>query len=285
VPTVDLPLTTSAEPLLAATTTEVRDPHRNGGFDPQPGVARLTHAEQARTLVHGHGGAMLSTVARKPEGFPFGSLVTYLADDQGNPWLLISAMAEHTANALADQRASVLVAATPPADTDPLASGRVTLIGTLHQTDPTNDLRAEFLTRHPGARSYVDFPDFMWWTLRVESVRYVGGFGRMSWVDAGEYATSLPDPIAPAAHGICAHMNADHADAHPVLLNFFLRRTDIVSAHMTGVDRLGCDLDAKTATASYPLRLPFRNPANDATDVRNELVAMLNQARLSETQT
>jgi hypothetical protein len=41
-------------------------------------------------------------------------------------------------------------------------------------------------------------------------------------------------------------MNEDHEDTHAPLLNFFLERSDVRSAVMTGVDRLGCDFDAIT---------------------------------------
>ena len=57
-----------------------------------------------------------------------------------------------------------------------------------------------------------------------ESIRYVGGYGRMSWVDAAGYADAEPDPLADAAAGIIEHMNADHAEAQ-VLFCRHLART------------------------------------------------------------
>jgi heme iron utilization protein len=154
----------------------------------------LTHAERVRTLVHDAGRATLCTIARDPAGFPFGSLVSVHIDETGTPWVLISTMAEHTANAATDNRVSMLIAEDAPGGTDPLALGRVTLLGTLTQQEPSTEVREAFLSRHPGARFYVDFPDFSFWALTVTALRYVGGFGRMSWVDAPDYYEAGPDP-------------------------------------------------------------------------------------------
>ena len=273
---------TSSPAAAAATATPTPtafDPHRDGGMDLQPGVARPSHAERVRTLVHGAGSALLSTIARDPAGYPFGSLVTFLVDTDGSPWVLVSTMAEHTRNAQNDPRASVLVTEQAPGGVDPLAVGRVSLVGDLTAQTPTAELRAAFLERHPGARVYVDFPDFGWWKLDVQAIRYVGGFGRMSWVETGEYAVAEPDPIAPFADGIVAHMNADHAASHVMLIHHVVGRTDVTSAVMTGVDRLGCDLDAQSPRGTLPLRLPFPSPVTSAEAVRSTLVSMLQETR------
>ncbi|MEW6279017.1 MAG: pyridoxamine 5'-phosphate oxidase family protein, partial [Candidatus Eremiobacterota bacterium] len=66
----------------------------------------LTHAERARTLAEMCGQACLSTLAVDPEGTPYGSLVLYAPDPDGQPILLLSALAEHTANLGRDPRAS-----------------------------------------------------------------------------------------------------------------------------------------------------------------------------------
>lgn len=267
------------EPNTVELNTLSFDPHRDGGFDPQPGVARLTHADQARTLAGGSGRGMLSTIAREPQGYPFGSLVTYLADEGGDPWVLISTMAEHTRNALLDPRASLMISEEAPAGVDPLALARLSLVGMLIQATPTPEFRDQFLERHPGTRVYVDFPDFSWWRLNIVAIRYVGGFGRMSWVEPSDYASAIADPIAGAAQGICDHMNEDHADAQVDLIRHYLDRPDITSAHMVSVDRLGCDFDTVSPSGSHPLRLPFPEPVNDSLAVRKTFVAMLHSIK------
>jgi heme iron utilization protein len=256
------------------------DPHRNGGVDLQPGIAAPSHAEYARTLVEQSGRATLSTIARDPSGYPFGSLVTYAPDDTGAPWMLISSMAEHTQNALVDMRASIMIAEQAVGDVDPLSLGRVSLIGVLVCDDPTTAMCDSFVERHPGAKVYLDFSDFSWWRLEVVVVRYVGGFGRMSWVDLGDYSNARPDPIAPSAVDICAHMNADHAEAQLALLKHFNARPDLIRAVMTSVDRFGCEFTSETPNGSLALRLAFPKPVNSSGEVRQTLISMLREAQL-----
>src|SRR5207245_2266130 len=74
----------------------------------------------------------LATVSRKQPGFPFGSLMPYGLDDQGRPIFLISSMAMHTQNLQADPRASLLIAQLE-ANSDPLGSSRITLIGNVQR--------------------------------------------------------------------------------------------------------------------------------------------------------
>src|SRR5678815_5950282 len=74
----------------------------------------------------------LCTLALEPQGYPYGSFVT-VAFDNGDPVFLISGLAEHTKNLERDHRASLLVAESG-AD-DPLANGRVTLLGPCTRID------------------------------------------------------------------------------------------------------------------------------------------------------
>jgi len=69
-------------------------------------------AERVRTLVHVGRVGSLSTLSRKQEGFPFGSVMPYGLDDAGHPIFLISTMAMHTQNLQAEPRASLLITPT-----------------------------------------------------------------------------------------------------------------------------------------------------------------------------
>lgn len=53
---------------------------------------------------------------------------------------------------------------------------------------------ALYAAGHPTA-FYVRFDDYSAYRLQVEAIRYVGGFGRMSWVTAADYAAAEPDPL------------------------------------------------------------------------------------------
>jgi putative heme iron utilization protein len=236
-----------------------------------------THAERARTLVARIPTGTLCTLALEPEGYPYGSFVT-VAFDEGNPVFLISGLAEHTKNLERDPRASLLVAESG-AD-DPLANGRVTMLGPCTRVEGDGGrARAAFLTVHPNAAYYADFRDFAFWNLRVNAVRYIGGYGRMSWISEENWQAAEADPLAPYAAGAIAHMNADHADAMVLYCKAFSKATDITSATMTGVDRYGFDMSAKTPDGPRPVRVAFPKPVRTPEDVRATLVAMAKDAR------
>jgi putative heme iron utilization protein len=240
-------------------------------------VPTPTHAERARTLVAQLATGTLCTLAVEPEGYPYGSFVT-VAFDGGNPVFLISALAEHTRNLTRDSRASLLVAESGSAD--PLANGRVTMLGPCTRVEGDADgARAAFLAAHPNSIYYADFSDFGFWKLHVESVRYIGGYGRMSWIEKGEWHAAEPDPLGPSAAGIIAHMNADHADALPLYCRAFSKATDITSATMTGIDRYGFEMSAQTNRGPRPVRLAFANTVATPENACAALIGMLRDAR------
>ena len=254
---------------------------RPSGDAPEPlydiATATPTHAELARTLVSRITTGTLCTLASEPEGYPYGSFVT-VAFDASNPVFLVSTMAEHTRNLQGDPRASLLVAET--GSSDPLANGRVTLLGPCARVDGDGgSARTAFLATHPNAAYYVDFGDFAFWRLSVESIRYIGGYGRMSWVEATDWHAAEPDPLAESAAGIIAHMNDDHADALPLYCQAFSRATDITEASMTGVDRYGFEMSVVTSEGPRPVRVAFPEPVTTSEQVRTVLVAMLKTAR------
>ena len=125
-------------------------------------VLAPSHAERCRTLASQSLSATLSTVAREPPGFPYGSLVAVAVDDVGRPLLLLSELAEHTANLHADSRASVLLTEPLGAHDQPLALGRVTILGPCAKVARAQcaGVRDAFLRQQPSAAYYVDFDDF-----------------------------------------------------------------------------------------------------------------------------
>ena len=232
---------------------------RPTGATPEPlydiNVATPTHAERARTLVTQASTGTLCSLAIEPAGHPYGSFVT-VAFDGGDPVFLLSALAEHTKNLQRDARASLLVA--EDVSDDPLANGRVTLLGSCRpvEGDPASE-RVAFLHAHPHSAYYADFRDFGFWRLGVESVRYIGGYGRMSWVEKAAWEEAEPDPLAASAAGVVTHMNADHADAMVDYCVAFSKATEVASATMTNIDRYGFEMSAVTSEGPRPVRLAF----------------------------
>lgn len=242
-----------------------------------PETTSPSHAERAMTLVANAPSGTLCTVSSaEPVGHPYGSLVTFALDGP-NPIFLVSRLAAHTQNLDKDERASLLVAES--GDFDPLANGRVTMVGACKRVEDETEIRSIFLKRHPNAEYYVDFSDFGFFRLWVESIRYIGGYGRMSWVDVSDWREAETDPLAPHASDVITHMNDDHADALVAYAKAFTRATEAEEVVMTGIDRYGFEMSVTTDKGPRPARLAFETPISTPTEARQALVALVKRAR------
>jgi heme iron utilization protein len=242
-------------------------------------VPEPTFAERARTLAWLGRTGSLATLSRRHPGHPFASVMPYAPDASGCPLMLISTMAMHTQNLEADPRASLLVTQ-PDWSGDPLAAGRLTLMGQARTVDAeqVTDARATYLARHQRAGYWVDFDDFAFWRLDVVDVYFVGGFAAMDWVTAADYAAAQPDPLADAAAGIVEHMNRDHADALIAYARHFAGEA-ADDAAMVSVDRLGFKLRLRQGDRLSSVRIAFPREVTTAAQSREVLIEMVRRAR------
>lgn len=146
-------------------------------------------ASKCREIATRARSATLATLAKDPAGYPYASLVAVAWDGFGRPLLCISALAEHTKNLALRREASLLVVEPAADGTDPLSVGRVTMIGPCEPIaeEDRADARTRFLEAVPSSATYVDMRDFAWYRIEPVSLRYVGGFGRMTWIDGARY--------------------------------------------------------------------------------------------------
>jgi putative heme iron utilization protein len=251
-------------------------------------LPRTSGVDAARSIVDAGRVATLATLTLDPLGFPFGSVVSYALDARGDALFYISELAEHTRNLRADGRASLLATERNPDDVDPLSLGRVTLVGTAHpvRDDELADARQLVIERHPAVAGYADYGDFACWRLGVTAVRWVGGFGRMNWIDVDVYRTATPDPVLAARHGVIAHMNGDHADAGVLLCQRALDgaghgQVTVSTASLEGVDRFGCDYVASTDAGTATIRIGFAEPVESLAAVRAAVVSLVRTARVA----
>lgn len=243
-----------------------------------PPVPEPTYAERARTLVHlGRTGA-LATLSRRHPGHPFASVMPYAVDGRGRPLFLISTMAMHTQNLHADRRASLLVV--QEVEGDPLAAGRVTLMGEAAPLGASDvaSARAAYLERHANAKYWVDFEDFSFWRLDLTDVYFVGGFAAMDWLSTEDYMSARVDPLADAASGILEHMNQDHADALIIYAKAYAGE-EADEAKMIGIDRLGFKLRLRSGERLHAARIAFPREITAPGETRGVLIEMLQQAR------
>ncbi len=233
---------------------------------------RMEIGMAARHLVRAAAVGGLATVMREAEGAPFASMVATATDHDGSPILLLSDLAEHSKNLVLDDRVSLLLTAASSHE-DPLAGERLTLQGRLARSD-TPALRRRYLARHPAAALYADFADFGFYRLTIDRAHLVAGFGRIHWIEPDALMTKPSDALVAAEDDIVSHMNEDHADALQLYATRLLGQED-GDWRMIGVDREGVDLRADNRTA----RLPFARLMENSTDVRKELIRLVNKAR------
>ncbi|WP_028062867.1 HugZ family pyridoxamine 5'-phosphate oxidase [Solirubrobacter soli] len=239
---------------------------------------RRTPAEEARTLVASTQTAALATLSE--DGSPWGSLVLYAALEDGSPVLCLSTLAEHGRNITRDPRASLVVGETDVAG-DPLDSGRVTLAGVL-ETPVGAELdaaRDAYKAASPASGLYGGFGDFTYYVLRIERVRWVGGYGRMDSTDADAFHAAEPDPVASGAAYAIEHLNDDHADALLLMAQKLAGHPDASEAKCVRIDRYGMDLHVQTPRGFAETRLEFAEPANRPGDLRAATVELAKRAR------
>jgi len=239
---------------------------------------RRSAAEEARTLVAGTTFAALATLS--DDGSPWASQVTFVPLADGSPVLCVSTLAEHGRNLARDGRAS-LVIAEPGDGGDPLDRGRVTLAGVASRPDGelAEEARATYLAALAAANTYAGYGDFSFWVLRVERVRWVGGYGRMQSASAADYAAAQADPVAASAGFAVAHLNEDHADALLAMAQALGGHPDATNASCARADRYGLDLDVDTPRGWAIARVGFREPCSAPDGLRAATVELARRAR------
>lgn len=239
----------------------------------------LPPGDTARILIRRADRATLATRIRDTDGAPYASLVLTAAAHDGSPILLISGLAEHTKNIVADPRVSLLFDGTAGYD-DPLTGPRVSVLGRAVATDSAI-LRDRYLARHPAAAAYAGFADFAFYAVEIERAHLVAGFGRIDWITADEllFDTGPAAVLAQREADIVAHMNSDHADAIALYAKVLLGCAGD-DWRMTGIDPEGIDLACKEISR----RLAFDSPVFSTDDARLALAGLAKRARQSATQ-
>lgn len=246
---------------------------------PEANGQTASPGEVIRGLMRSASQVSLSTaLARDGSGRPYVSLALVAVDHDASPLLLLSDLADHTANLKTRPELALLFDGTS-GYRDPLAGPRASVLGSVEVVDDPRLLR-RFVRRHPGAELYAGFKDFHLYRLRVETAHLVAGFGAIHWVDAADvlFDAAPAGALAAAEDDIVTHMNEDHADAVALIATRILERpegSDQSPWILTAVDPEGCDLRCGNDFA----RARFDKTAYDAEGVRVELVRLTKRAR------
>jgi putative heme iron utilization protein len=232
-------------------------------FDPKAAAKKL--------LREGRSGALATLMPGS--GDPYCSLVNVATAADGAPVLLISRLAVHTRNILADPRVSLML--DERREGDPLQGARVMLMGTAAASDE-QDVRRRYLERQPEAEMFAGFADFAFYRIALSGAHLVAGFGRIVDLKPEDILTPVADAaeLTAAEPEILAHMNADHADTCRLYATRLLGARD-GAWRCVGCDPEGLDLqDGRTG-----LRLPFPQRVASPGVLRAVLKQLADQAR------
>lgn len=209
-------------------------------------------------------------------GDPYCSLVNVASSPDGSPILLISRLAVHTKNVLADPRVSLMLDERAPGD--PLEGARIMLLGQAEQVgaEQRDTLQRRYLNAHPSAENYADFADFSFFLIRPSGLHLVAGFGRILDLKPAQFLTDTSDAagLLEAEQGAVDHMNADHREA------LGLYATRLLGAQQADWRCTGCDPEGLDLAADgKALRLDFPERVTSPGELRKMLVRLAEEAR------
>jgi putative heme iron utilization protein len=238
-------------------------------------IADFDPPRLARSLLRRSRQGALATLVMG-SGDPYCSLVNVATDPEGAPILLISRLALHTGNILADSRVSLML--DERAEGDPLEGSRIMLAGRAEEAsgEDAQILRRRYLNAHPSAEVFVDFKDFSFFRIRPTGAHLVAGFGRIVDLSPAQFLTDISDSSAllEAEQGAIEHMNADHLEATNLYATRLLG-AEVADWRCTGCDPDGIDLAAGAKT----LRLDFPERVTGPGALRKILVRLADEAR------
>ncbi|WP_027579990.1 DUF2470 domain-containing protein [Bradyrhizobium sp. Ai1a-2] len=208
-------------------------------------------------------------------GDPYCSLVNVASHPDGSPILLLSRLAVHTRNLLADPRVSLML--DERAEGDPLEGSRIMLAGRAEEAagDVAALLRRRYLAAHPSAEAFVEFKDFSFFRIIPAATHLVAGFGRIVDLRPEQFLTDLagtegwPEAEAEAVE----HMNEAHRDAIDLYATRLLG-TESADWRCIGCDPEGMDMQAGKQT----LRLEFPERVRNAEELRKMLIRLAGEA-------
>lgn len=224
---------------------------------------------QAIALYHSQTYGVLSTLSRRLNGYPFGSVVPYGLDGQGKTIVLLSAIAEHSKNISTDQRCSLTIT---EGHGDVQSNARLCIVGDMKAL-PDEDSRVQqrYYRYFSKARRYREVLDFSFYRLHPVAIRFIAGFGAVYWIEPSDFVLTNPF-YGKAESAIVDHMNADH---HTILRNYCeyykkMSITDADTVRMAGIDGRGFDVMVN----ARKVRFEFERPVSTAEEARKALIKL-----------
>ncbi|WP_421133112.1 HugZ family protein [Alteromonas sp. A079] len=233
---------------------------------------------EAKALLRACETGVISTISHNLRGYPFGSVSPFISCSEGKLYFYISDIAQHAKNLEKDSRMSLTVFHQAE-EGDQNAHGRVTVVGDAApiKGDKASQILEQYVRRFPEAETYKQAHDFNVWQMDVVRVRYIGGFGKIFWLEPEEWQAPASPWGIEAEKNMIDHMNEDHQDAMSLILGHHHAIQDDTPT-MTGIVNDGFYIHSNNKN----YYVPFENRCTEQGSARTELVRLTNRARKAQ---
>ena len=171
------------------------------------------YSTNAINLLRNSNTGILSTISKKNKDYPFGSFTTFISSRDRTICFYLSDIAQHTINFKANSKACLTISGNKTND-DAQNSERLSLMGDIKllESNDINYYKNKFHTLFPASKKYADFHGFNFYQLEINSARWIGGFGKIAWLDMKNWVKKIPEWKG-AENSIINHMNNDHLNS------------------------------------------------------------------------
>lgn len=222
----------------------------------------------AKTLIRSSDFGILSTMSEELEGYPFGSIVPFVQSLNGNLVFLISSIAQHTKNIFGNSKCCLTVF--DQTSDDKQAAARVSVVGDgeivpeeFHEIE-----KARYFSFFPDHQRYLETHDFNFVWLSPVRVRFIGGFGKIFWIEKEQWSSKRPEWEENSSE-IISHMNDDHKNSLIDMAKSLLDSDD-KNVSLVSIDQDGFHLRVKE-DISY---LKFSKPCLSNDEIRQEFIKL-----------
>jgi len=197
-------------------------------------------------LLHSETTGILSTHSLELNGYPFGSVTPFCLDDNFNPIILVSEIAQHTKNMIKDNKVSLTITESGEEE-EKQSLGRYTCLADAFKIEKTSDeydvISETYLRHYPQAKHYFEAHNFNFFRLNFVKGRFIKGFGKIHWIEKVGFPKNN-NLDAEARTSILSHMNADHQRALRHYLKAYkgIEVKDDDMVNMIGIYQFGFDL-------------------------------------------
>ena len=226
------------------------------------------YESEAVTLMRANNVAVLSTLSKKYNNFPFGSFITYVTGQDRSIYIYASDIAEHTKNIIKNSK-SCLTIFKLKVNQDKQNSSRLSIMGDFKKIQNQDDIESckiRFFKFLPESKTYSNMHDFNFYKMKPNKIRWIGGFGEIAWLKDKFWTSDNPD-WSEDEDSIVSHVNNDHKD---VIIATLKGVHDIYDKN---VEVLSLSIDGYfLKTKNKILFIPFDNPCISSKQVRDEFI-------------